>query len=192
MNSRGITVAALAAALIVLIAGVVFTSVRERNYESVATVVLTPDSSEPERISSLLESFERSSTLGTYVELMASDDTTAEARALGVEVTVRAVPDTRAIRLIATGEKEDVQPALQSVIDETRAKQTTLRDLFVLQVLEEPSAPEKAGPGTGLLILATLLLAGFAALAVLVILRRVAPEGQPARPLNAESVPQAR
>jgi CBS domain-containing protein len=192
MNARGITVAAVAAALIVLAAGVVFTAVRDRNYESVATVVLSPDSSEPDRISNLLESFERSGTLGTYVELMASDDTTSEARALGVEITVRAVPDTRAIRLTATGDEEDVVAALRSVIDGTRAKQATLRDLFVLEVLEEPSAPGKAGPATGLLLLMTLLLSGFAALAVVVILRRVSPQPRRPQPLNAESVPRDR
>jgi hypothetical protein len=177
VSQRGITLAALVAAAVVLVAGIVFTAVRDRHYESVATVVLSPSSTEPDRISSLLESFERSGTLGTYVELMASEDTTAEARQLGVNITVRSVPSTRAIRLIATGGKDEVRPALQSVIAATRARQTALSDLFVLEMLERPSAPVLAGPGTGILLLATLLLAGFAAIAVVAILRRVAPPG---------------
>jgi hypothetical protein len=183
VNRRGITIAALAAAAAVLLAGIIFSAVRDREYESVATVVLSPSSAEPDRISSLLESFERSGTLGTYVELMASDDTTEEARELGVSIIVRAVPDTRAIRLIAEGEKDQVQPALRLVITATRARQTALSDLFRLELLESPSAPTLAGPGTGLLLLATLLLAIFAAVAVVAILRRVAPP-ESRRPVN--------
>lgn len=175
MNRRSLAIAALAAAVAVLVAGVAFTLVRDREYESVATVVLSPSSAEPERISSLLESFERSGTLGTYVELMASDDTTAEARSLGVDITVRAVPDTRAIRLIAEGGREEVQPALRAVIAATRARQTALSDLFRLELLESPSPPTLAGPGTSLLLLATLFLAAFAAFAVVAVLRRLAP-----------------
>jgi hypothetical protein len=175
MSRRGITIAALAAAAAVLIAGIAFTVVRDREYESVATVVLSPDSTEPDRISSLLESFERSGTLGTYVELMASDDTTEGARAMGVDITVRAVPDTRAIRLIAEGGEDQVVEALGLVIEATEARQTALSDLFQLEVLESPSTPTLAGPSSVLLLLATLLLALFAAVAVLAILRRVAP-----------------
>jgi hypothetical protein len=152
-------------------------AVRDRDYGSVATVVLSPSAAEPDSISSLLESFERSGTLGTYVELMASDDTTAEAREMGVSVTVRAVPDTRAIRLIAEGDEEDVQPALQSVIDNTRARRTALSDLYVIEVLESPSEPTLAGPSTGVLLLATLLLSVFAAVGTVAILRRFGPPG---------------
>jgi hypothetical protein len=183
MSRRAIAIAALIAAATVLVAGVVFTAARDRHYESVATVVISPSSAEPERISSLLESFERSGTLGTYVELMASKDTTVEARELGVDITVRAVPDTRAIRIIAEGGEEDVVPALQSVIINTRTRQTALSDLFELEILESPSAPVLAGPGTGILLLATLLLAVFAAIAVVVILRRFAPP--PRRPVQS-------
>ena len=183
MNQRTISLAALIAAATVFVVGIVFTAVRDRHYESVATVVLSPSDAEPENISSLLESFERSGTLGTYVELMASDDTTAEAREMGVSVTVRAVPDTRAIRLIAEGDEEDVQPALTSVISATRARQTALSDLYVLEVLESPSEPTLAGPGTGVLLLATALLAVFAAVGVVAILRRFGPPGSQ-RPLQ--------
>lgn len=186
MTSSAIRLAALAAAALVLVAGVAFAVVRDRDYESVATVVLSPDSKDPELVGALLESFERSGTLGTYVELMASDDTTAEARALGVDITVRSVPDTRTIRLIATGGEDEVQPALDSVIVATGEKQETLSDLFSPAVLEEPSAPELAGPGIGLVLFATLLLAGFAALAVALILRRVA------EPINASQSPELR
>ncbi len=186
MTSSAIRLAALAAAAMVLVAGIAFAIVRDRDYESVATVVLAPDAKDPELVGGLLESFERSGTLGTYVELMASDDTTAEARALGVDITVRSIPDTRTIRLIATGGEDEVQPALDSVIVATGEKQETLSDLFAPAVLEEPSTPELAGPGAGLVLLATLLLAGFAALAVALILRRVA------EPINAPRSPEPR
>lgn len=175
MSSRTSAIAAAVAAAAVFLVGLVFTVARDRDYESSTTVVLSPNAEEPDRISDLLESFERSGTLGTYVELMASDDTTADARALGTEITVRAVPDTRAIQVTAVGGESDVQPALESVVETTRMRQEALRDLFVLEVLEAPSAPVESGPGTGLLLLATVLLSAFAALAVIVILRRVAP-----------------
>ena len=191
MTAPAIRLAALAAATVVLIAGISYAILRDRDYESTATVVLSPDSSEPERVAGLLESFERSGTLGTYVELMASDDTTAEAKAMGVDITVRSVPDTRTIKLIATGEENEVQPALDSVIVATGEKQEALSDLFLPAVLEEPSTPVLAGPGLGLVLFATFLLAGFAALAVILILRRVAEAGGPRRgaeaPLNRSS-----
>ncbi len=178
MSRRSISIAALVAAVTVFLVGLVYTVARDRSYESVATVVLSPSQAEPENISSLLESFERSGTLGTYVELMASNDTTAEARAMGVSITVRAVPDTRAIRLIAEGDKEAVQPALKSVIEATRNRQTALSDLYVLEVLESPSEPTQAGPSTGILLFATLLLSIFAAVGTLAILRRFGPQGR--------------
>lgn len=186
MSPRNITFAALVAAAAVLVVGLVFTIARDRDYESVATVVLTPNTDEPDRISSLLESFERSGTLGTYVELMASDDTTQEARDLGVTITIRAIPDTRAISVIAKGGEGEVQPALESVIDATRDREGTLSDLFTIQTLESPSEPSLAGPSAVILLLATLLLAGFAAVAVIALLRRFAPPER--RPLQ-DNVP---
>jgi acylphosphatase len=176
VSRRSIGIAALVAAATVFLAGLIYTIARDRSYESVATVVLSPSQAEPENISSLLESFERSGTLGTYVELMASNDTTAEAREMGVSITVRAVPDTRAIRVIAEGGKEEVQPALQSVIEATRNRQTALSDLYVLEVLESPSERTQAGPSTGILLLATLLLSIFAAVGTVAILRRFGPQ----------------
>lgn len=178
MNTRGIRIAALAAAALVLLVGIVFTLTRSRDYESTATVVLSPTVKEAGEITTLLESFERSGTQGTYVQLMASDDTTAEARATGVSITVRAVPSTRAIQVTAKGGKEDVVPALESVISATKARQGSLSDLFALRVLESPSTPTLSGPGTGVLLLATLLLAIFAAIAVVVILRRLGPRAR--------------
>jgi len=178
MNDRKIRLTALITGVLVLLIGIVFAATRDREYESVATVVLSPTVTETGEITTLLESFERSGTQGTYVELMASDDTTARAQAMGVSITVRAVPDTRAIRIIATGEEEDVVPALNSVIAATKARQSSLDDLFALQILEKPSEPSLAGPGTGILVIATVLLAIFAAIGVAVILRRVGP-GRP-------------
>lgn len=173
---------AVLAGVAVLIAGGLFTAVRDRPYESVASVVVSPQTKNPNQIASLLESFERSGTLGTYVELMSSDDTTKEARERGVTITVRAIPNTRAIRLIAEGEEEDVKPALHSVILNTLARQSTLTSLSTLRILESPSEPVLAGPSTSILLLATVLLALFAAIAVFAILRRVAPP--PERPVQ--------
>jgi uncharacterized protein involved in exopolysaccharide biosynthesis len=75
----------------------------------------------------------------------------------------------------AKGDEEDVVPALESVIAATKARQGSLSDLFALRVLETPSAPSLSGPSTGILLLATVLLAIFAAIAVVAILRRVDP-----------------
>lgn len=175
MNARGIRIAALATAALVLAVGIVFTLTRSRDYESTATVVLSPTVTEAGEITTLLESFERSGTQGTYVQLMASNDTTAQARSMGVSITVRAVPSTRAIQITAKGDKEEVVPALESVISATKRRQGSLSDLFALQVLESPSTPALSGPGTGILLLATLLLAIFAAIAVIMILRRLGP-----------------
>lgn len=181
MNDRMLALAAVATAAVVVIVGMVFAVARPTKYESTAAVVLSPDTEVPDRISSLLESFQRSGTLGTYVELMASGDTTAEAQAAGVDITVRAVPDTRTIQVTGVGDHDAVQSAVSSVIERTQSKQATLRDLFELVVLEEPSGPAESGPGTPLILAATLLLAGFAAIAVFLILRRVAP-GQSRKP----------
>lgn len=179
MSQRRITVAALLTAAAVLLAGVVFAVARDRDYESIGTVVLSPNPNQSaDRISTLLESFERSGTLGTYVELMASDDVTEEARDSDVSITVRAVPDTRAIRIIAKGGEEDVQPAVDSVVTATRARQNALNDLFTIEILESPSAPSLAGPPTVVILLASLLLAVFAAIAVVALLRRLAPPDQ--------------
>jgi hypothetical protein len=175
VSERNIRRTALATGVLVLLIGILFTAVRSRDYESVATVVLSPTAKEAGEITTLLESFERSGTQGTYVELMASEDTTSEAQAMGVSITVRAVPNTRAIRIIATGGKEEVVPALESVISETKARQGSLDDLFALQILESPSSPSLSGPGTGILLLATVLLAILAGIGVVVILRRLGP-----------------
>jgi uncharacterized protein involved in exopolysaccharide biosynthesis len=175
VSERTIRRAALATGVLVLLIGIVFTATRSRDYESVATVVLSPTAKEAGAITTLLESFERSGTQGTYVELMASNDTTAKAQAMGVSITVRAVPNTRAIQITAAGGKEEVVPALESVIAATKARQTSLSDLFAMQILESPSSPSLSGPGTGILLLATLLLAILAAVGVVVILRRLGP-----------------
>lgn len=181
MSPSTIRRAALATAVVVLAVGIAFTLTRGRDYESHTTVVLSPTVTEVGEITTLLESFERSGTQGTYVELMASNDTTAEARRKGVSISVRSVPSTRAIQVTAKGDEEDVVPALESVIAATKVRQRSLSDLFALRVLESPSAPSLSGPDTGILVLATVLLAIFAAIAVVAILRRVDPRRR--RPL---------
>lgn len=192
MRLPSTALAALVTAALVLVVGIAFTVTRDRDHQSSATVVLAPSTpDDPERVSAVLESFERSGTLGTYVELMAADDTTRAARDLGVDIAVRSVPDTRTIRVTAVGDEDDVQPALTSVIEASVAKQATLADLFVLSVLEQPSAPEQAGPDDGLLLLATLLLAGFAALAVVLVLRQVGSTQPPAPESPRQDTPGA-
>src|SRR5690606_960598 len=72
VTSRSVAIVAAATALVVLVIGLLFTVARPVEHESTATVVLSPDTQDPDRIGSLLESFQRSGTLGTYVELLAS------------------------------------------------------------------------------------------------------------------------
>jgi uncharacterized protein involved in exopolysaccharide biosynthesis len=187
MNARFANLLALAAAVCVLSVGVAYAALRPVSWTSEASIVLAPQAPEADDLPSLLDSFERSGTVGTYVELIASHDTLRRAGSPPVAVTVRAIPDTRVITISTTGERDEVQPALRSVLLAATAAQAGLRDLWKLSVLESPSGPGEAGPSASLVIAASALLAILAAVATGVAVRRIAV-GEPGR-LSGEAAP---
>ncbi len=163
---------ALIVALAVLLAGIAYAAVSSPPYVSNAQLVLTPDTSDPAEASSLLESFQRSGTIGTFVELYASADTLRVAGDPPVTITVRAVPDSRVMRIGASGARDAVRDSLSRVLAAGRQRESTLRDLWTTQVLERPSAAEQGRPSRGAVLLATLLLAVLASGFTYVLLRR--------------------
>lgn len=173
-------VAVLAAAAIVLAAGLAYTATRAIDYESRAVTVLALGKVRPGSAPTLLTNFDRSGVSGTFVELLSAQETLRAAGSPPIAVDVRAVPDTRTIELVATGDEGQVQPGLASVIAAAQRAVPQLNDPFKLRVLDPPSPPQQAGPSTGLLVVATLLLAALAALFVAVVTRRVVPVGSPA------------
>lgn len=173
MSKRTTRVLAAAVALLVLAAGLAYTFTRSTDYKSEATLLLAPKRDTPRDIlSSVLDSFGRSGTGGTYVELISSADTLRSAEAFGTPVAVRAVPDTRTIQVTVTGPQDRVQPTLERVIRAAQERQVQLRDVWELQILESPSAPTVAGISTPALIGATVLMALLSGLFLLVVLGR--------------------
>lgn len=174
MTDRAVRLITLAVALAIIAAGVAYAIARPVTYSAGATLVLTPNPSDPEDQPSLLDSFERSGTVGTYVELLASDDTLRRAGDPDIELIVRAIPGSRALRLTAVGGEEDVRPGLQAVIETAQRSGTGVGvdDLWTLRVLEAPSEPVEAGPNTLFILIATGLLALLGALVTRLVLRR--------------------
>ncbi len=180
---------AAVAALVIALAGVAYTELRPVRYQSSGALVLAPMPGTASDKTNLLQGYERSGTIGTFVELLDSEDVFLQAGAPRVDVTVRAVPDTRVIRVTATGSRSAVQAGLNEVMFAAQSAQTTLSDLWELRRLERASLPATAGPSDVQLYGATALMAVLGGLAVLVLLARltppaaVAPRG--ARPAGA-------
>ncbi len=163
----------VAVATVILFSGLAYSIVRPITYQSQATLVLVPISADPKELPGVLDSFQRSGTAGTYVELLASADTLKRAGDPPVTVTVRSVPDTRAIRVTsAASDKNIVQPALRSLLTAATREQDKLVDIWDIRVLQAPSDPVQSSTSTGLLLMATLLLAVLGALCAWTLLRR--------------------
>ena len=155
-------------------AGLAYALVRPVSYESNAKLVLVPAVQTEGDVSSVLDSFERSGTAGTYVELLSSGDTLKQAGSPPVTVSVRAIPDSRAIEVDASSRYKDiVRPALASIVTTAQKRQAGLNDPWTLSVLETPSSASRAGPSSGLIIIATIFLAVLGAIAVLTLLPRL-------------------
>jgi hypothetical protein len=167
-------VAAAVVAGLILVAGFSYAATRTTSYQSSASLLLAPKvGTSPDVLSSLLDSFQRSGTAGTYVELISSKDTLTRAGVpAGVTVSVRSVPDARTINVEADGPENVVQPALRGVIKATQAREGELGDVWRAQVLGSPSAPAVSGISKTQLFAATILLAILGALFVIVVLRR--------------------
>jgi uncharacterized protein involved in exopolysaccharide biosynthesis len=165
---------AVGVATAIIAAGAAYALVRPVNYESSGKVVLVPTAQAPGDLSSVLDSFERSGTAGTYVELIGSDDTLKQAGSPPVTLSVRSIPDTRAIGVSASSRyKSILRPALESILTTAQKRQTELNDPWTLKVIETPSSPSRTGPGTLLIVLASILLALLGAVAVLAFIGRL-------------------
>jgi capsular polysaccharide biosynthesis protein len=161
-------------AVVILFAGVTYSFVAPTTYESHATLVLVPKPQKPADLGGILDSFGRSGTAGTYVELLASDDTRKAAGNPPVTTKVRSIPDTRAITITASADDRNiVQPALRAVVTAAQSEQVKLVDVFDLQTLQAPSAPSRASISPSLIIVATVLLSLLGALAAWTLLRHL-------------------
>lgn len=170
--SRPVTrLVVLVVALAVLGAGAGYTVTRHISYESTASVVLVPSATNPADLAAATDSFSASGTAGTFVELLAAPDTVRAAHA-PIDITVRAVPDSRVIDVTAHGLRADVQPGLGALLQAASAREGSLRALWTMSILAQPSPPSAAGASTPLLLLAAVLLAILAALVTHVLLRR--------------------
>jgi hypothetical protein len=174
MTERAVRLITFAVALAILIAGTAYALARPVTYSSGATLVLTPNPDDPGDQPTLLDSFERSGTVGTYVELLASEDTLKRAGDPDITLTVRAIPGSRALRLTSTGDEDRVKAGLQAVIKTAQTSDTGLGldDLWTLRVLEAPSDPAESGPNTLFILIATGLLALLGMIVTRVVLRR--------------------
>jgi uncharacterized protein involved in exopolysaccharide biosynthesis len=165
---------AVGVATAIIAAGAAYALVRPVNYESSGKVVLVPTAQAAADVSNVLDSFERSGTAGTYVELISSGDTLKQAGSPPVTLTVRAIPDTRAISAsVSSRYKSIVRPALESILTTAQKRQTELNDPWTLKVIETPGSPSRTGPSTLLILLSAILLAMLGAVAVLAVIGRL-------------------
>ena len=175
---------ALLAAVVILLAGTLYTVNRSPKYQSTSALVLAPTAADSSDRTGLINGYDRSGAIGTFVELIASPDTLVAAGQPPVTIDVRAIPDTRVIEVTATGERDVVRPALTALLAAARGSQSTLNDLWTLRVLETPSAAEEAGPSVAMLLAATVLLALLAALFLYVAVSAVVRMGATETPVS--------
>lgn len=184
MSPRLTRLVAGAVAALILVLGVTYALGRPTTYESSALLVLAPDTQDAETRTNIIESIERSGTVGTHVELLASKDTLRRAGSPDVTIAVRAIPDSRVIRVAAqSGDAAAAKPGLTAVLQASSQLEQKLGDPWSQTVLEAPSEPATIGPQTSFVIGSAVVLALLGALAVLIIMRRVTGggDGAPAR-----------
>jgi hypothetical protein len=173
LNRSSITAITIAVATIIFFAGIAYTLVRPVTYESRATLVLTPKATETGDLAGVLDSFQRSGTHVTYVEMLASGDLLDRAGDPPVTVKVRSVPDSRIIRIsTSASDKNVVQPALRSILSAANQEQQKLVDIWTLRSLQDPSTPSRSSTSTSLILLATILLSLLGAISTWTLLRR--------------------
>jgi hypothetical protein len=177
--------AASAMALMILAVGVIYAAAGPTaTYKSSAEIVLTPT---PELVQRQLDTFQLSGISGTYVELLSSQDLVRRAGNPPVEVSATAIPDTRAITIVAEGtDREVVQPALAAVLRAAQVEGPNLRDDWHIHVLGNPTAPGSGKTSAKMVLLGALLLAAFGALAIWSLMR---PVRRASRSRRSESVP---
>jgi capsular polysaccharide biosynthesis protein len=187
LNRSFVTLIVVAVGTVIFAAGVAYTAVRPLKYQSNATVVLAPTPKNPADLPSVLDSFQRSGTAGTYVELLASEDTKKAAGDPPVSVKVSSVPDTRVIHVsAAAGDRNIVQPALRSILAAAIRGQARLEDLWQLRILQQPTSPSQASTSSSLILVASFLLALLGALSTWTLLRRYGAQPQRSRPRRGD------
>lgn len=182
MTRLRVIVVSAAVGLVILVAGVAYAALRTPSYQSTAALVFVPKTRVPNEIANLTGSFSSSGTAGTYVEYIASKDTIDAARATGVSVAARAVPDSRVIDVVTEGPQDSVQPALQRMLTVIANQQAQLNDAWTLNVLQAAQPPVKSGASSKLLAAAVVLLAALGALLAYTVLTRLLGFGTLDRP----------
>jgi hypothetical protein len=161
-------------ALGILAAGSGYALLRPVSYESSAVVALAPRADIPiDDIPSLTGGFTNSAILGTYVELIASADTLREAGNPPVTIQARAVPASRVINVTAKGSYGVTRPGLVSVLQAAILSAQQLHDAWELRVLQTAQPPVAAGPSSGLIVAASVVLALFGVVLLFVVLRHL-------------------
>jgi hypothetical protein len=183
---------ALCSGLLVLLVGSAYILLRDQRWQSTAALALTPQAVTSADRAALFDSFDRSGTMGTYVEVISSPDTLKRAGSPPVSVEARAVPDTRVIDVTATGGQNGVRPALINLISASMSIAPGLGDVWQLNTIEQPSQPTKAGPSNLLLSLAVLLLAALATVASLVLMRELGIPRQAGKSESPDGAPRRR
>jgi capsular polysaccharide biosynthesis protein len=162
-------------ALAILIIGFAYAAAKPVQYESTGSLVLVPEPSDPRDLPQLLDSVQRSGTLGTYVELLSSGETLSNAGFSGADITVRAIPDTRVITVTAKGEDEDVSRVAEAVMTAGRKQARRLGDPWRLDGLAGASAPSAVPPTRAMVLAVSAVLALLAAVLVLVATNGLGP-----------------
>ncbi len=158
--------------------------VQHVHYQSTAELVLVPVPSSSAEMANLTGSFANSGTLGTYVEYISSINPEPKAGGPPVSLSVRGVPDTRAIDVTTTGPAGAVRGALQNVITVAENQASQLNDAWSLHTLKNAGSPSQSGPGGPLIVLAAALLAVLAAVCVYAILDRFTVTRPVSRPAS--------
>jgi hypothetical protein len=178
--SRTLTISITAAlTTMILVAGIVYAVIRSSNYKSDAKIVLVPEPTDPGDAPGLLDSYVRSGTGGTYVELLLSEDTLKRAGDPPVDLTARAIPDTRTIAISAkSSDREVVRPALSALLIAAQQEREKLADEWRIRILQSPTVASEANTSTGITVIATIILALLGALASWTLLRRLGGQRQ--------------
>lgn len=129
---------AVVATLAVGGAGMAYADGLEARYASGATIAASPSTDAASRYGI---DFERSATVGTFVQLLTSPATKRAAGSPPIQVAAAAQPDTTVLRVVATGEADAVRPGLRRVIAAAKQIQRQTGDAFRMDVISAPSRP---------------------------------------------------
>ena len=155
---------------LVFTGGVIATSTLADDYRTSGSLVLVPRGATDTEDVQQTVNYTETTALGTWVEQVDSAATGARPGPPGVAITVRAVPDTRVIKVRATGARDAVQPAVAGVMDKAVASGDALDDRWTLRTIERAGAAEPAGPTLAKRLGASVALALLGALAVIAFL----------------------